>query len=111
MGPVGIGTTMNDVIEDAKEEAADESTWVQFLVVFLNIVNFAVLLSANLGVMNLLPIPALDGGRILFVLIEAISGKRVPPEKEAIVTGISVALLMLLMIFVFFNDLGNAIHK
>ena len=58
----------------------------------------------------MLPVPALDGGRILFVLIEAISGKPVPPEKEAIVNGIGVALLMLLMIFVFFNDIGNVIH-
>ena len=61
--------------------------------------------------MNLLPVPALDGGKILFVLVEAISGKKVPPEKEAVVNGIGVALLMLLMIFVFFNDLGNVLHK
>ena len=111
MGPVGIGNTMNDIMEDAKEEVKDEGAWKQFLNVFLNLINFAVLLSANLGVMNLLPVPALDGGKILFVLIEAISGKRVPPEKEAIVNGIGVALLMLLMIFVFFNDLGNVLHK
>ncbi len=110
MGPVGISNTMNDIIEEAKEETKEESAWTQFVVVMLNIINFAVLLSANLGVMNLLPVPALDGGRILFVLIEAISGKPVPPEKEAIVNGIGVALLMLLMIFVFFNDIGNVIH-
>ena len=107
MGPVGIGHTMNDIIEDVKEETAEESFWVQFVAVFMNIVNFAVLLSANLGVMNLLPIPALDGGRILFVLIEGISGKRVPPEKEAIVNAVGVVLLLLLTIFVFFNDVGN----
>ena len=110
MGPVGIGHTMNDIIEEAKEEVKDESAWDQFMVVLLNIINFAVLISANLGVMNLLPIPALDGGRILFVLIEGISGKPVPPEKEMIVNGIGVALLMMLMIFVFFNDLGNLLH-
>ena len=110
MGPVGIGNTMNDIMEEAKESAKDESKWAQFLVVFLNVINFAVLLSANLGVMNLLPIPALDGGRILFVLIEGISGKKVPPEREAVVNGIGVALLMLLMIFVFFNDLGKVLH-
>ncbi|MBO4864507.1 MAG: RIP metalloprotease RseP [Eubacterium sp.] len=110
MGPVGIGKTMNTIMEEAKEQTKDESAWDQFLTVFLNVINFAVLLSANLGVMNLLPIPALDGGRILFVLIEAISGKKVPPDKEAIVNGIGVALLMLLMIFVFFNDLGNVLH-
>lgn len=111
MGPVGISSTMNDIIEEAKEETADETAWTQFLTVFLNIVNFAVLLSANLGIMNLLPVPALDGGRILFVLIEAISGRPVPPEKEAIVNAVGVILLMLLMIFVFFNDLGNVINK
>ena len=111
MGPVGIGKTMNTIMEEAKEEVKDESAWTQFFNVLMNVINFAVLLSANLGVMNLLPIPALDGGRILFVLIEAISGKKVPPDKEAIVNGIGVALLMLLMIFVFFNDLGNVLHK
>lgn len=113
MGPVGISNAMNDVIENAKDTASEMkmSAWDSFMLVLLNIINFAVLLSANLGVMNLLPIPALDGGRILFVLIEAISGKKVPQEKEAVVTAIGVALLMLLMIFVFFNDLGNVIHK
>ncbi len=113
MGPVGISNAMNDVIEDAKEAASSMkmSAWDSFLMVLINILNFAVLLSANLGVMNLLPIPALDGGRILFILIEAISGKPVPREKEAIVTAVGVALLMLLMIFVFFNDLGNVFHK
>ena len=113
MGPVGISNAMNDVIENAKDTASSMkmNAWDSFLLVLLNILNFAVLLSANLGVMNLLPIPALDGGRILFILIEAISGKKVPQEKEAIVTAVGVALLMLLMIFVFFNDLGNVIHK
>ncbi|MBR6403597.1 MAG: site-2 protease family protein [Eubacterium sp.] len=110
MGPVGIGNTMNDIIEEAKENTEEKTAWAQFLVVLLNVINFAVLLSANLGVMNLLPIPALDGGKIMFLLIEAISGKPVPPEKEMVVTGIGVALLMLLMIFVFFNDLGNVLH-
>ncbi len=57
--------------------------------------------------MNLLPIPALDGGRILFVLAEAVTGKPIPKEKEAIVNGIGFVLLMLLMIFVFFNDISN----
>lgn len=111
MGPVGIGHTMNDIIEDVKEETKNESKWDQFMAVLLNIINFAILLSANLGVMNLLPIPALDGGKILFVLIEGISGKPVPQDKEMIVNGIGVILLMMLMIFVFFNDLGNVLHK
>ena len=110
MGPVGMGKVVNDVIETAKEETVDKSFWTQFVVVLLNIVNLAVLFSANLGVMNLLPIPALDGGRIVFALIEGISGKAVPKDKETLVTAVSVVLLMLLMIFVFFNDLGNVLN-
>ena len=55
------------------------------VVVILNLLNIGVLLTANLGVMNLLPLPALDGGRLVFLIIEAVRGKRVPPEKEGMV--------------------------
>ena len=55
--------------------------------------------------MNLLPIPALDGGRILFILVEMISGKKIPKEKEALVNMIGFVLLMILVVFVFFNDI------
>ena len=67
--------------------------------------NFAILLSANLGVLNLLPFPALDGGRLVFLLVEAVRGKPVPPEKEGLVHMIGMACLMLLMVFVLYNDL------
>ena len=63
------------------------------------------MLSANLGVMNLLPIPALDGGRLVFLLVEAVRRKRVPPEKEGMVHFAGFALLMLLMVVVMFNDI------
>ena len=98
MGPVGIGNYMSDVIDEAEKEGG-------FANVILNILNFCILISANLGVMNLLPIPALDGGRILFVLIEMVTGKKIPKEKEALVNGIGFVLLMILIVFVFFNDL------
>jgi regulator of sigma E protease len=65
----------------------------------------AMLISVNLGVLNLLPIPALDGGRLLFMLIEVVRGKPVPPEKEGIVHLIGMAALFILMIFVLFNDI------
>jgi len=104
MGPVGIGSMMSDVIDEAKEEASETGN---ALIVLLNIINFTVLISANVGVMNLLPIPALDGGRILFVLIEGIAGRPIPRDKEMIVNAIGFVLLMVLMVFVFFNDLGN----
>ncbi|MCR5148406.1 MAG: RIP metalloprotease RseP [Eubacterium sp.] len=98
MGPVGIGNYMSDVMDEAEKEGGFGS-------VLLNILNFCILISANLGVMNLLPIPALDGGRILFVLIEMVSGKKIPKEKEALVNAIGFILLMILVVFVFFNDI------
>ncbi len=70
----------------------------------VQMLNMAILLSANLGVMNLLPLPALDGGRLVFLFIEAIRGKRVPPEKEGYVHFAGIVLLMALMVFVMFND-------
>ena len=68
-------------------------------------INFAVLLSVNLGVMNLLPIPALDGGRLLFMLIEVVRGKPIPPEKEGMVHFVGFVALMILMVFVMYNDI------
>lgn len=97
-GPVGIGNMMSDVIDQAQEEGGLKDA-------ILSIVSFMILVSANLGIMNLLPIPALDGGRILFLLIEAVTRKKVPKNKEMIVNFIGFVLLMLLMIFVFFNDI------
>ena len=55
--------------------------------------------------MNLLPLPALDGGRLVFQFIEVIFGKPVPPEKEGIVHMIGMILLIALMVFVLFNDI------
>lgn len=97
-GPVGIGNMMSNVIDQAEEEGGTKNA-------ILSIISFMVLVSANLGIMNLLPIPALDGGRILFLVIEAVTRKKVPKDKEMIVNFIGFVLLMLLMIFVFFNDI------
>ena len=74
-------------------------------VVWLNILNIGILLTANLGVMNLIPFPALDGGRLIFLFIEAIRGKRIPPEKEGMVHFAGFALLMILMVVVMYNDI------
>lgn len=71
----------------------------------LNVLNWTAIISINLGIINLLPFPALDGGRILFIVIEMIRGKAVDPRKESFVHMIGFALLMLLMIFIIYNDL------
>ena len=79
--------------------------------VVMNMLNMVIMLSANLGVMNLLPLPALDGGRLVFLFIEAIRGKRVPPEKEGYVHGLGMLLLLALMVFVLYNDIVRIFIK
>ena len=73
--------------------------------VVVQLLSIAVLLSANLGVMNLLPLPALDGGRLVFLALEAVRRKRIPPEKEGYVHLVGITLLMALMVFVMYNDI------
>lgn len=98
-GPVGIV----NVVDDIYKEAAPAG----WQAVVLNLLNIAILLSANLGVMNLLPLPALDGGRLVFLAVEAVRRKRVPPEKEGMVHFAGFALLMVLMVVVMYNDIRN----
>ncbi|MBE5966561.1 MAG: RIP metalloprotease RseP [Lachnospiraceae bacterium] len=98
-GPVGIVNMVGDAVDQSKEYGVRTT--------LLTLAEFTILISANLGVVNLLPIPALDGGRLVFVLIEAIRKKPIPKEKEAIVHLVGMAALMLLMVFVLFNDIKN----
>ncbi len=69
-----------------------------------------VLLSVNLGIMNLLPLPALDGGRLVFMLVEVIRGKPVPPEKEGMVHFAGLVVLMALMVFIMYNDIMRLVR-
>ena len=97
LGPVGTVSTMSEIVEESKADGA--------FYVFLNLMNLAALISANLGVMNLLPIPALDGGRLVFLIIEALRGKPVKREHEGIVNFIGMILLVILMIVVLLKDI------
>ncbi len=96
-GPVGMAKMVGDVYTQSKPDG--------LFYVWLNMLNFCVLLSANLGVMNLLPIPALDGGRLVFLLLEVVRGKPIPPEKEGFVHMVGMVCLMALMVFIFYNDI------
>ena len=100
-GPVGIVSMIGDTYEEARQYGVMD--------VLLNLANITILLSANLGVMNLLPIPALDGGRLIFLLIEAIRGKPISREKEGFVHMVGLVFLMALMVFVMFNDVFKLI--
>lgn len=95
-GPVGIIDVIGDSYEEAKEEGS--------VMVWLQMLYWAILLSANLGVMNLLPIPALDGGRLVFLAVEAVRKKKLDPNVEGMIHFAGFVLLMLLMVFVMFND-------
>ena len=96
-GPVGIVSAVDTTYKESKSGGA--------LLIFLNLLQMTILLSANLGVMNLLPLPALDGGRLVFLIVEVIRGKRVPPEKEGYVHLAGMALFLCLMVFVMYNDI------
>lgn len=96
-GPVGIVNVVDDTYQESKSYGP--------VVVLMQMLNIGILLSANLGVMNLLPLPALDGGRLVFLAIEAITRKRVPPEKEGKVHLVGMILLLALMAFVMYNDI------
>lgn len=98
-GPVGIVDMIGDIVQNTKDSG--------FTAVFLSIISFSILLSANLGVMNLLPIPALDGGRLIFLLLEVFRGKPIDQTKEGIVHMIGFIALMILMIFVVYNDISR----
>lgn len=71
------------------------------------ILEYIGLISLALGITNLLPIPALDGGRILFVLIEVVRGRPISPEREGMVHLVGIALLLSLMVVVVLNDIAN----
>lgn len=101
-GPVGIV----DVVDSSYQASKPQG----IAVTIGNLMNIAILLTANLGVMNLVPFPALDGGRLVFLVIEAIRGKRIAPEKEGMVHFTGLLLLFGLMIYVMFQDIGRLIH-
>lgn len=88
-GPVGIYDATDQIVQTG----------------FMNFLMWTAMLSINLGIVNLVPLPALDGGRLLFVGIEAVRGKPIDPQKEGIVHFVGFALLMLLMIIVTWNDI------
>lgn len=101
-GPIGLTTVVDEVV------TADASIWSRVL----SLLNMAALISANLAAFNVLPIPGLDGGKLIFIVIELIRrGKKVPPEKEAVVSLVFLALLILFSIFIAGNDILRIIRS
>ena len=98
-GPVGMASAIGQVAEAGFKYS--------FMDGLNNIINFMALITVNLGIFNLLPLPALDGGRLLFVIIEGVRGKPIDPEKEGIVHFVGFALLILLMIVITVKDVWS----
>ena len=87
-GPVGISAAIGDAASAG----------------LLSLLNITMLISMNLGFMNLVPFPALDGGRLITILIEMISRKKIPAKVEGMINGIGLAILFAVMILVLFKD-------
>lgn len=94
VGPVGTVTIIGQAVRTG----------------FETVLYLAVLISVNLAFMNLLPLPALDGGRLVFLIIEAIRRKPVPPEKEGMVHFAGLVLLMLLMVYLTVSDVRGLVN-
>lgn len=94
-GPVGIVSEIGNAVEATRQTGLEG---------LYSLLSLTILLTINLGVFNLIPLPALDGGRILFVLIEIILRKPVPRDKEAIVHFIGLVLLLAFSAFIAFKD-------
>ena len=106
-GPVGIVTTIKDVGTEA-QESAEANNRNGLLAAAESIAYFAALIAVNLAVMNLLPLPALDGGRIFFLLVDAVSmalfKRKVPEKYQAAINTAGFVLLMGFMLLVTFHD-------
>jgi regulator of sigma E protease len=96
-GPIGMGQLASEVLE-----VSPEPTWIA-------LANLTILLSLNLGILNLLPLPALDGGRLFFVVIETLRGRPVSPQKEGLVHLLGLVMLLGLMFFIAFLDIDRII--
>ncbi|MBQ6734777.1 MAG: site-2 protease family protein [Lachnospiraceae bacterium] len=96
-GPVGMVQMVDETYEASSQYGASA--------VLLSMTELLLLLSVNLAIVNLLPIPGLDGGRLLFLFIEVVRGKPIPPEKEGYVHIAGVIALVALMVFVLFKDI------
>lgn len=96
-GPVGIVNVIGQSYEQSMLQGV--------MTMIASMLSIAIMISANLGVMNLLPLPALDGGRLVFLLLEAVRGKGVSQEKEGMVHFVGLVLLLGLMVVVMFNDI------
>ena len=103
-GPIGVVTLLSSGAQQARESAAGADK-TQALYAVMDLLLLFGLISVNIGIVNLLPLPALDGGRLFFTLVEMVFRKPVPKKFEAWVHGVGIVLLMLFMVIISFSDI------
>ena len=101
-GPVGIVDTIGDVVDSETDKETGKIDWSSLIHTMLSISAF---ITINIGIFNLLPLPALDGGRLVFLIIEGIRRKPVKPEHEGMVHFVGLVALLLLMAIVTVSDI------
>jgi len=109
-GPIGVVSILTDTAQEAQEGAAGNDKAVA-LEKLLTLLSLFALISINIGVMNLLPLPALDGGRLVFTAIEMVFRKPVPKKFEGYVHAAGFAALMIFMVVVSFSDIWALVKK
>ncbi len=101
-GPVGIVDSIGEVIESEKNEETGKINWSELADTMMTLAAF---ITINVGIFNILPLPALDGGRLIFLIVEGIRRKPVPPEKEGLVHTVGLLALFALMIVITVSDI------
>lgn len=101
-GPIGMATIVGEEYDYAKEAGGG-------IAVLITMISLGSLLSANLGAMNLLPVPGLDGGKFLLLIVEAVRRKPLSTKLEGAINLFGVILLLFLMVFVLYNDIARLI--
>jgi len=109
-GPIGVVSILTDTAQEAQQGAASQDK-AKARGALLMLLNLFALISINIGVMNLLPLPALDGGRLVFTAIEMIFRKPVPKRFEGYVHMAGFALLMVFMVVISFSDIWALIKR
>ena len=96
-----------DAALDVVQNAVQQEHWQVGLGNLLFMIS---LITVNVGVFNLLPVPALDGGRLVFLIIEGVTRHKVPAKYEGLIHAIGLILLLILMVFVTFGDIGRLLR-
>ncbi|MGN1044140.1 MAG: M50 family metallopeptidase [Acutalibacteraceae bacterium] len=102
-GPIGIASEIGKITNEGLKSGA--------FIAVINIINIMAIITINLGIFNLLPLPALDGGRLVFLFVELITGKKVNPKYEGIIHTIGFVLFILFMIWMSYSDILKLIGK